>query len=370
MASTTIQEFLVQLGFKVDETQLGKFTSSLVTVGKSIVGISLALEGAYVALTAFTTKIASELENLFYSSQRAGTTIQNLQALQFALGQTGQGADSAAALLNNFRMAMRMNPAIEGFLNGLGVMTRGVDGHLRDTSAIFEDFITKMRAQPFPIAAQMAEYLGISPQQLLMLEESQDARLKAVRDYLGKAAAMGINTELFGKRSKEFMNQVRELGNTVELLWQGIGAHMMEALEGPMRALDAFMIAHAKQIIAAEDEIEAALTREIGYWKTLFGWIDKIPGATSALKASLATIAEVLERMALPLTAIVDAWNKIKSLTEHGGSDAKKELESVRTDHPAAAGLAASGLNLRAVSHQQATSSLPNNRRPFWQHFI
>ena len=55
MASSTLQEFLVQLGFKIDEPQLGKFTSSLLSVSKQVVGISLALEGAAIALTAFTT---------------------------------------------------------------------------------------------------------------------------------------------------------------------------------------------------------------------------------------------------------------------------------------------------------------------------
>ena len=249
MASSTIQEFLVQLGFKIDSSQLGKFTSSLLSVSKQVVGISLALEGAAIALTAFTTKIASELENLFYSSQRAGTTIQNLQALQYAFGQTGQGAESAAAMMENFRMALRMNPAVEGFLQGLGIMTKGTDGKLKDTTALFESFISNMRQRlaagtPFAILAQMAEQVGIGSNQLLQSMQMQPQRLAAEAQLKAKQGLLGFNPDAFGKTSVEFMNSLRDLGNTIETIFQKIGTSILPDVTASIKELNATILAN------------------------------------------------------------------------------------------------------------------------------
>ena len=327
MASTTLQEFLVQLGFKIDETQLGKFTSSLVSVSKQVVGISLALEGAYVALTAFTTKIASELENLFYSSQRAGTTIQNLQALQFALGQTGQGADSAAGMLQQFAMSMRMNPAIEGFLNGLGVMTRGVDGHLRDTNTIFEDFITKMRSEPFPIAAQMAEYLGISPQQLLMLETQQDARLKAEREFVTKEGQLGLDPDKFGRTSVDYMNSLRDLGSTVEIIFQKIGVNLLPSMTEAIEHLNKFLLDHHKEIENFADQVDKAIVGVLHDAGDLATDLDSLVKNTIGWKSALELVADLLAiRIFGPMAAFLIAYEKLKGFqAEHEEENAQNK---------------------------------------------
>ena len=299
MASSTIQEFLVQLGFKIDEPQLGKFTSSLLSVSKQVVGISLALEGAAIALTAFTTKIASELENLFYSSQRAGTTIQNLQALQYAFGQTGQGAESAAAMMENFRMALRMNPAVEGFLQGLGIMTKGTDGKLKDTTALFESFISNMRQRlaagtPFAILAQMAEQVGIGSNQLLQSMQMQPQRLAAEAQLRAKQGLLGFNPDAFGKTSVEFMNSLRDLGNTIETIFQKIGTSILPDVTASIKELNATILANhgnvaefVEGIHYVVNAIKEDIDQEVKDFKSFTAWLDGVIAKIDAVKKFL-----------------------------------------------------------------------------------
>ena len=43
--------------------------------------MGLAVEGAALTVVAFTAKIASGLDNLYWASQRTGATVQGIQAI-------------------------------------------------------------------------------------------------------------------------------------------------------------------------------------------------------------------------------------------------------------------------------------------------
>ena len=252
MADTsTIKEFLVALGFKVDEAGLKKFGSGIVTATKTVVGLGSALFGAQAALTAFVSQAAEYFEKLYYSSQRAGTTIENLKSLQFAFGQTGMSADNAAGMLEQFRMSLRLNPAMEGLLNGFGVATRGIDGKLKDTKVVFNDFVRYLKSlgpESFFIAAQWAQMFGVSPQQLLMLADGLDKQEEAEKRYSKIAQRMGSTLDEYGPKSVEFMNKLRELGTVVDLLWKGIAGDLMSALEPAMKEFEEFLISETPKI--------------------------------------------------------------------------------------------------------------------------
>lgn len=72
MNAETIKDFLVSLGFDIDEAGASKFDSVLAGTTANAIKMGLAVEGAALTVVAFTAKIASGLDNLYWASQRTG----------------------------------------------------------------------------------------------------------------------------------------------------------------------------------------------------------------------------------------------------------------------------------------------------------
>lgn len=77
MNAETIKDFLVSLGFSVDDAGAKKFGSVLAGTTANVIKMGLAVEGAALSVVAFTAKIASGLDNLYWASQRTGATVGN-----------------------------------------------------------------------------------------------------------------------------------------------------------------------------------------------------------------------------------------------------------------------------------------------------
>lgn len=248
--STVIKEFLIALGVKVDEAGIKKFTQTVVTATQRVMGIAAAAAAAAAAITAFVDQAAKEFEHLYYVSQRANATVESLKALQFAFGQTGMAGQSAADMLEQFSMSMRMNPAVEGLLQHFGVMTRGIGGKLRDTEGMLHDFVRKMKDSSLPFFAQagFAQYFGLAPNQLLMLEAGLDKADEAKKRYLEFIHAMGFNSDAMATHSVKFENAMRENGTILKTFWDDIADHLMTRMTPTVTAINDFLRSHAHEI--------------------------------------------------------------------------------------------------------------------------
>lgn len=71
MNAETIKDFLVSLGFSVDDAGAKKFGSVLAGTTANVIKMGLAVEGAALSVVAFTAKIASGLDNLYWARHSA-----------------------------------------------------------------------------------------------------------------------------------------------------------------------------------------------------------------------------------------------------------------------------------------------------------
>ncbi|HET6804874.1 MAG TPA: hypothetical protein VFH59_05455, partial [Frateuria sp.] len=89
MSTSVIREFLVRLGYKVDSTGERKFIDGVKHVTEETQKLGLAAAAAATAVAAAVTKMASNLEDLYFMSQRTGASAQNIKAIGFAASQMG-----------------------------------------------------------------------------------------------------------------------------------------------------------------------------------------------------------------------------------------------------------------------------------------
>lgn len=253
MNAETIKDFLVSLGFSVDEAGAKKFGSVLSGTTANVIKMGLAVEGAALSVVAFTAKIASGLDNLYWASQRTGATVQGIQSIGYAVSQVGGSVDAARSSLESLSRFIRNNPGAEGFLNRLGVQTRDASGNMRDMAAIFTGVGQKLSGMPYYRANQYAQMLGIDENTLMAMR-------RGVGDFSGQYSAMakaiGFNADQAALSSNRFMTSLKSLGEMAGMARDKIGSNLADGLAGQIDNL-------RKKIIENFPKIEVTITKVI-----------------------------------------------------------------------------------------------------------
>ncbi|UGB47002.1 hypothetical protein LQ772_06840 [Frateuria edaphi] len=277
MSTSTIKEFLVRLGYKVDATGERKFVDGVNNATKVVNGLGTALKvlaagGAAAGAMAWFGKMANSLEGLYYSSQRAGASAKNLQAFGYAAAQMGSSVEEAQSTVQGFRQWMLNNPGSEMWLRGLGVGTRDARGKLRDTTELLQDLGQKFAQMPTYRANQYAQLLGIPLKLRLALQEGMGGY---IADYRKMLAEAGLDSDKAAKRSHEFLTQVRGLGGAFQVLGLKIASALMGS-GGGGGALNRFrhlLLTHSEQITRVVGRLADFL---LTLFERLLNWLDRI----------------------------------------------------------------------------------------------
>lgn len=253
MNSETIKDFLVSLGFDIDEAGAAKFDSVLAGTTANAIKMGLAVEGGALSVVAYTAKIASGLDNLYWASQRTGATVQGIQSIGYAVSQMGGSADAARGSLESLSRFVRNNPGAEGFLNRLGVQTRDASGNMRDMAAIFTGVGQKLSSMPYYRANQYAQMLGIDENTLMAMRRGVGG---FSGQYSAMAKAIGFNADEAARSSNKFMTSLREFGAMAGMARDKIGSNLAGGLAGSLDTL-------RRHILDNFPRIEQTLTKAI-----------------------------------------------------------------------------------------------------------
>jgi hypothetical protein len=244
MSDNVLREFLVSLGFQVDEASMKKFTTSVEGVTKSVMKVGAEVTAAAAGVVAGVKIISNQMENLYYASQRTGAAVSNIMALRYAAGQIGLTADQAQGALEGFARTLRLNPGSNSLLDSLGV--QGGDPAERFTS-----FIEKMEGQQPYVAAAYAQLFGIDPDTLLMLENGLPKLEDEKRKYASKLAAFGIVPDQAAEAGKDFNNSIRAVKDTFNDVWIVIESKLAPVLTPLVNEFERFAENHAGEVAQA-----------------------------------------------------------------------------------------------------------------------
>lgn len=220
-----LREYLVSLGFKVDTMAQSKFSGELASLDKRAINLGRGLVGVATAAQAMVAIFANQMEKLYYASKLAETSAGNLRAVEFGAKQIGLTGDLMRQSLVNMASAIRMNPGLIGLLNSLGVRVEG-----RDKSDVLVDLVTELKKMPFAIGARYAEYFGISPNDLLLLQDGLDVWKEKIELQKRLAREMGIDQEAAAAAGKEYSNTWGEILMRVGLFKDAVSIQMLPAM--------------------------------------------------------------------------------------------------------------------------------------------
>lgn len=253
MSADTIKDFLVSLGFDIDEAGANKFEAVLKGVTANVLKLGTVVEGAALSIYGFTTQIANGLDNLYWASQRTGASVAGIKALGYAASQTGGSAEAAKSSLESLSRFMRNNPGAEGFLNRLGIQTRDAQGNMRDTAAVFTSVGQQLSKMPYYRANQYAQMLGIDENTLMAMRRGLGS---FNADYQSMLQKTGFNAERAAEQSNQFMTSMRGLTGLFGILRDKIGSNLAGGLSGDIDNL-------RKNLLDNFPKIEGTLTKTI-----------------------------------------------------------------------------------------------------------
>ena len=232
--SSVMQEFLIKLGYKVDEAQGKKFDKFLSDSKKAVFSYGQTATEAGTAVYTSVALMAESFEKLYYVSQRTGTSVGALQALQFGAAQIGVSAETATASIQTMVRTMQLNPGTAALMSRLGV-----DPAQADKAKVFVDLMERLHRMPAYIGSQYASQFGISDSVYNMYTPeriAEEKRKEAMyKELAGKA---GVNPDKLAADSREFMNDLRVLGALLGLFGMQVASGVLPIIKDLTHALE------------------------------------------------------------------------------------------------------------------------------------
>lgn len=340
MNAETLKDFLISLGFSVDEAGAKKFDSVVAGTTLKAIELGVKVEAAALSVVAFTAKIASGLDNLYWASQRTGATVNGIKQISYAVSQVGGSVEAARGSLESLARFVRNNPGAEGFLNRLGVQTRDAKGNMRDMASIFTGVGQRLSSMPYYRANQYAQLLGIDENTLLAMRRGIG---QFSGEYTAMAKAIGYNADAAAVSSNRFMTSLRSFGQMAGMARDKIGSNLAGGLAGSIdtlrrQILDNFpkiegaIMATIKGILWVGEVIGRMIYRLMQATEDIRGWWRGLDSDTQKLIGTLGGLMVVWRllnsaMLASPITwvlalagAILLLYDDYKTFKENGKS--------------------------------------------------
>lgn len=239
-----LREFLLKLGYSVDEGSQRKFVDAVKTMTTTVAGLGAAVAAAVAGLVAGVAHMAESMESLYYVSQRTKSSVGNIEAFKFAFSQLGGTASQAQGLLEKFSAFLRETPghiawveqftgtkvtdAVQG-LNALGVSFQ----HMLDTGTSYS------------VVKGVAEQMGISEADLQVLLRNTQA---ASAEYTKMADKIIGNQDRAAENAVRFMQRYRSLLSEIGDFATRFGNDLTVGLTGSLEKFRQFLFEHADEI--------------------------------------------------------------------------------------------------------------------------
>lgn len=257
MSAETIKEFLVGLGFKVDEAGLAKFSEGIASASLRVTALAAATTAAAGAIVAGVQKIAADFDQLDKLATQFRTTADAIDEFADAAGILGIKEETAVEGLKNLDRAivdtsMDMGRAKAVFAD-LGISVKDAAGNLKPTTEVMAELAEKFKGMEKGKQIRVMERLGLDPS-LLKLFNADMVALRAEMEAIDKAAGLDFGQAM--AESKAFMEIWRAMQQEIQkwkLLFkttmESVSVKLMPKFRAQIRAITDAMINFRRKVM-------------------------------------------------------------------------------------------------------------------------
>ncbi len=154
----TLRDYLVGLGFQVDEASWQKFTSRVERSARNVGELGAEAVATGFAISKMVERVARSYEELYYVSQRTGSGVGALKANEYGWRQIGLSAQQARQTVESVAASMRANPGMQALMRSFGLDPRDAEA---STTGLVEKLKSRFGEKGYFAAAQYAGMFGI-----------------------------------------------------------------------------------------------------------------------------------------------------------------------------------------------------------------
>lgn len=221
MADDVIKSFLVRIGYKHDEVALKRITEGIGNATKAVFSFGAAIAATATAVAWGVSRIASNLETLYFASIRTGNSASSLEAFEFAARRMGAQAGSGLASVEALAAFFRNLPPGMG-ANAIKTWFPGADVNDKDPVQTLVELGNAMQKMDYYQAKMRGNAIGLSDEQVWFLRQPGLGKM-----YGQMKQALGPNFERATEDAHRFENSLALL----EIRLEGFGAVVLDVLE-------------------------------------------------------------------------------------------------------------------------------------------
>lgn len=253
MSDNVIKEFLVSLGFKTDGAD--KMEGTITGIQARAVALGEAMYDTARSVLTAVANMATGFDQLYWQTQRLGSSAVDIRAYGYALSQLGGSAAGAQSSLENIAEFMRSTPGSAGWLRGLGVTEKDFG----NAQAVARDLAHAFQRMPYAQAKQYAAVIGIDPLTLQAMDRDTG---KYEERYKAFAKSLGLNLDEVAGKSNKFMTDLREMKAEFGLMFDYAGYKVLEFILPKLERLAAWVrdMVSGKKLGGLSEEFRTLIT--------------------------------------------------------------------------------------------------------------
>lgn len=257
MSAETIKEFLVGLGFKVDEAGLAKFSEGIASASLRVTALATAATAAAAGIVASVQHIASEYDQLDKLATQFRTTADAVDEFIDTAKILGLSDEKSIESLKNLDRAivdtsMGMGRAKLVF-EDLGIKVTDAAGKLKPTTEVMGELAEKFKDMERGKQLRIMERLGLDPA-LLKVFNGDLAAISAELQEIDKAADFDFETAIV--ESKAFMQIWRQMQQEIEKwkmlfskAFESVAVKLMPKFRAQIKSITDSMVAFRKKVM-------------------------------------------------------------------------------------------------------------------------
>jgi hypothetical protein len=261
----TIKQFLVGVGFDVDESSMKKFSKGMAVATAGVVAVGAAVVATGALVTKFVTAVAKDLDKLSDNAIRLNTTAEELDRLGFAASQLDSNVEAATTAFSN--MARQAGEAFMGMGRGkllfeeIGLVVTDANGELKNTEVLLSELGGLLKGMSGGQRIATLEKLGISSTMIRTLTEDLSG-INKTYDDIRKASGVSLNQA--ARDASDYMDAMGTLEKVFESLKIALVSKLMPEIKKAMEGLTKNVLEKLPKIV---DKLEPILSKTLKWAK-------------------------------------------------------------------------------------------------------
>lgn len=306
MSGEVIKEFLVGLGFKIDEAGLSKFRSGVTSATIAVTAIGTAAVVVSGLVTSFVAGVADRFGAAGDLADRVNTTVESLMRLGYVATLSGSSVSAANSSIEQLsriagEAALGIGRGATAFKD-LGLSAKDQNGVLKDTSVLMAEIGTKVKDLGRGEQIAVLNKLGIDSTMIGALT-TDISGLAAEFDQLYKNA--GIDANKAAEQSGEFNDSMDRLELTFDAIKSAVGLKFMGQVKNGIDTLRKFLVENMPKIINAVTPVISIVLRIADAFIKVLG---RVGSAVGAVIGFLGRVNDATGGWALGILAAAAAW--------------------------------------------------------------